>query len=169
VASGNADGRLSAAGDHTMSRLLDDLEEIFVEESALRGYRDNPHIAPRLIMAMALGITAQKQWLFATGRVPTDDELKRSVNAYWRPAVRGQPASPVIGGYNGKVIEIAHLNNCSVVGFGRRQFLLMPKCAGVWPVATVDFADTLIWKAGYRYDARWHRRSVRLPGRYLVH
>ncbi len=75
VASGNIDGRLSSRGYQTMSRLLDELETIFAEESTLRGYGDNPHIAPRLIMAMALGIIAQKHWLFATGTVPTDDEL----------------------------------------------------------------------------------------------
>jgi len=91
VASGNGGGRLSAKGYRTMSRLLDELEAIFAEESALRGYSDNPRIAPRLIMAMALGITTQKHWLFATGHVPTDDELLRELVNFTVWGLTGPP------------------------------------------------------------------------------
>ncbi|HEX6390766.1 MAG TPA: helix-turn-helix domain-containing protein [Solirubrobacteraceae bacterium] len=91
VASGGPE-RLSEDGYQMMSRLLDDLEGVFAEESALRGYGDNPHIAPRLIMAMALGIAAQREWLFATGNDPSDDELVRELARFTVWGLTGSPA-----------------------------------------------------------------------------
>lgn len=66
---------ISAEARAFMSELLARLEGVFAREGDLRGYTGDPHVTPRLIMAMALGIATHSDWLFGTGRVPTQDHL----------------------------------------------------------------------------------------------
>jgi AcrR family transcriptional regulator len=67
--------RISPHARAVMSELLDELEAVFTREGNLRDYTSDPHITPRLIMAMALSIAVHATWLFGDGRVPPQQTL----------------------------------------------------------------------------------------------
>lgn len=71
----DAEMQVSPKARAVMSELLDELEAVFTREGELRGYTSDPHITPRLIMAMALGVAVHGTWLFGDGRVPTQEAL----------------------------------------------------------------------------------------------
>jgi hypothetical protein len=71
--------------------LLDRLESVFRREGRRRGYRTDPHITPRLIIAMALGTAVHGDWLFGEDQVPMRGELVRQMNKFTNWGLPGPP------------------------------------------------------------------------------
>jgi len=74
LAFGDAEVRISPEARGFMSELLDELEAVFAREGELRGFTSDPHVTPRLIMAMALGVAVHGSWLFGD-QVPSQRAL----------------------------------------------------------------------------------------------
>jgi AcrR family transcriptional regulator len=82
---------LSTESRAVMGELLDRLEVVFRREGRRRGFRTNPHITPRLVIAMALGTVVHGDWLFGFGRTPKQSQLVKEMSNFTNWGLPGGP------------------------------------------------------------------------------
>ena len=85
---------ISTESRAVMAELLDRLETVFRREGRRRGYRTNPHITPRLVIAMALGMAVHGDWLFGAGHTPKPRQLVNEMNRFTNWGLPGGPPQP---------------------------------------------------------------------------